>query len=114
MAEEDEMLTITADKPKTIKASLVDEIYSIRPIKGSLALSLSGQLKGAEKKQDPEELNKMVGKIIDMMFEKDDRPKIRKRLSDPDDGLDFMHIMELMGKLMERATGNPTTSPSDS
>lgn len=110
------MITVSAEAPKPLTVSLVDVVYKIRPIKGSLGMSLAGQLKNAQKEssQDPEKLNKMIDRIIDMMFAKADRPKVKKRLTDPDDDLDFTHVLDLMTKLMERATGNPPTSSSGS
>ena len=112
----DDMITVSAEAPKPITVSLVDVVYKIRPIKGSLGMSLAGQLKNAQKEseQDPEKLSKMIDRIIDMMFAKADRPKVKKRLTDPDDALDFTHVLDLMTRLMERASGNPPTLSSDS
>lgn len=107
-------IVIEAEAPKPLTTSLVGVSYKVRPIKGSLGMSLSTQLKASEKSKDPAEINKMIDKVIDMMFAKADRPKVKKRLSDADDDLDYTHVLKLMTALMERATGNPTTSSSDS
>lgn len=119
-------LTIEAEAPKALTANLVGVEYQVRPVKGSIGISLAQDFRGQVGKDgkaakggvDPkriEKLNKTLNRVIDMMFvSKDDRASVHERMKDPDDLLDFQHIFTLMEKLTEHQAGNPTTSPSDS
>lgn len=103
-------------------ASLVGVTYKVRPVKGAIGISLAQEFKGGMKKggkngspEQVQKINKVLDRVINMMFvEKSDRDDLRDRMQDPDDLLDFAHIFELMEKLTEAQSGNPTTSPSAS
>jgi len=44
-----------------------------------------------------------------MAFGKKEGAAVIKRFDDPEDDLDIIHISELISKVAELATGNPTT-----
>lgn len=49
-----------------------------------------------------------IDKLIDSMFTKGDRTKVRARLLDADDDLDVEDLMDAFTELTEKSTGNPT------
>lgn len=104
-------IEIAVEPPKPLKVNFGGEIYTVRPIKGSLGISLGSQMKGV--KGDTEKLQKALKRIVDIMFGPTDGAVIMARLDDQEDDLDFTHVMELLNKLVEKSTGNPTTSASD-
>lgn len=104
-------IDINPEPPKPITVSLLGKDYTVRPIKTSLGLSLAQGLKGAG--NDPAKLKSNIGKLLVMMFGPTDAKAVEKRLEAADDDLDYPHIMQLLNALIERSTGNPTTSASD-
>lgn len=100
-------IVISAEAPDLIPVELVGQKYTVRPIKSSLGLQMAQQFN--KKDQKPEDIAEALDSIIGTLFGKE-KPKIIKRLGDSEDLLDYVHIMELINALAERASGNPTTS----
>lgn len=100
-------ISIAIEPPKPISVDLGGTVYTVRPVKGSLGIALGANLKGLE--GDGEKLLNAMNHIINIIFGKKDAQAVLERVNDPEDALDFTHIMELMNALVERSTGNPTT-----
>lgn len=99
------VIDITAsDEPITV--NLIGKSYIAHPPKTTLAMKLAEGMDGS---QDAEFILGRVEKYLIMTFGSKEGAKIRKRLDDPEDLLDIPHIMQLMEKLTEVATGNPTS-----
>lgn len=104
---DDNVIEISAEPRKGIPVVLVGEEYTVRPPKGALGLRMSVAAQKADK--DPVAMEKAMGTFIDTLFGKKNGARVHKRLEDPEDELDYEHIMELVTKVMEQVTGNPTT-----
>lgn len=104
---DENVIEISAKPRKGIPVTLVGQDYTVRPPKGALGLRISVAAKKAN--EDPEIMANTMETFIDTLFGKKDGAAVRKRLDDPDDDLDYEHIMELTNAVMEQATGNPTT-----
>lgn len=103
-------LTIPVEAPSGVSVALGDQVYVVRPIKTTLGMSLAGSLQSL--KEDPKEMVKAMDRLVNLVFNPEDRDNVKARLNDREDALDYNHIMNLLMALMERATGNPSTSPS--
>jgi type IV pilus biogenesis protein CpaD/CtpE len=97
---------ISAAPQSTLPVRLVGVEYTARPPKAALALSLLGDVKGAN--NDPEKLLNILSSWLEMTFGTEVKDEINARLADPGDQLDIPHVAELMHALMEQVTGNPT------
>lgn len=100
-------IVIEAEAPQTLAIDLVGVRYNIVPPKAALAMRMA---RNAEKaRTNPElavaELDSWIGHAFGKKGAKD----IQKRLEDPADALDIIHIAKLMEALAERLSGNPTT-----
>lgn len=102
----DHKIAINADRD-VIDVNLVGKKYEVKPPKAFVMLKMSQQLQTAQ--EDPALMIEVLESFIDSSFAKADATKIKKRLEDNNDDLDLPHIMEFMEKVMEFATGNPTT-----
>lgn len=102
------MINIVADPREPITVNLVGTEYVVKPPKAALAMKLAVTAKSAE--EDPSAMMAAVNQWISIAFGKVGAKAIQKRLEDMDDDLDFPHIMQLMEAMIERATGNPTSS----
>lgn len=100
-------IVISAEPVKRLTVNLVGVSYSVRPPKGAMAIVLATKMQKAEK--DPAVLLDGLGDWLKIAVGKDEAKAIRARLEDPEDALDFEHIMTLLQKLSEASTGNPTT-----
>lgn len=100
-------IEIDVEPPKPLTVGLGGEVYTVRPIKGSLGVALGSRLKGAQ--DDADKLADGLKHIVEIIFGKKDSPTILQKLSDPDDALDYSHIMNLLNALVAKSTGNPTT-----
>lgn len=104
-------LEITATQPESVKVKLVGKFYDVTPPKTSLSLNMVGD---SEKlKKEPKRVLATINSWIDSAFSEKDAKEIRKRLNDGRDLLDIEHISELVKKLIEHKSENPTTSDSD-
>lgn len=108
---DENVIEISATPRKGIPVMLVGEKYTVRAPKGALGLRMSVAAQKADK--DPAAMEKAMGTFIDTLFGKKEGSKVHKRLEDPEDDLDYDHIMDLVTQVMEQVTGNPTTSSSD-
>ena len=100
-------IQISIDPPKPITVDLGGTRYTVRPIKGALGIALGQRRQSVE--GDAGKLRETIEHIVQMVFGNSEAPEVLARLDDPEDALDFTHIMELMNALVERSTGSPTT-----
>lgn len=95
-------------KPRTqIPLSLVGQEYLVLPPKGSLGIKIAQRAQEAN--GDPMELWGIVESYIDIAFGKKQGKEIKKRLEDEDDDLDIAHLMQVIEKLTEFVTDDPTS-----
>ena len=100
-------IVISAAPRKAIPVSLVDEEYLVTPPKSTIALALAERAKAAG--EDAGKVREEIDSWILSAFGKKQAPKIAARLDDAEDDLDLPHIMELMQKLAEAVTPDPTS-----
>lgn len=111
MTDDNELISISAAPRKKIPVDLVGVRYEVLPPKGALALQLGIQTKKAG--DDPGAAWAMVESWVERGFGKANARKIKARLDDDGDDLDISHLMQLMTVLMERLSGNPTSSSDE-
>lgn len=100
-------IQISIAPPKPITVDLGGTRYTVRPIKGALGIALGQRMQSVQ--GDAGKLRETIEHVVQIMFGKTVAPKVLARLDDPEDALDFTHILELMNALVERSTGSPTT-----
>lgn len=100
-------IVIGAKPRKPFTVSLVDQEYLVTPPKSTVALALAERAKAAG--EDPGKIREELDNWVLLAFGKKQAAKVQARLSDAEDDLDLPHIMELMQKLAEAATGDPTS-----
>lgn len=112
------MATKKSAAPKSTRELIHLELgganYMVRPLKGYAGMIISRDIQAASDTSnggevDAEAMLNSFEALIDAVFVKSDRPKVRKRLMDGDDDLDLTDIMNALPKLMETQTENPTT-----
>ena len=106
MADLQTPILIAADKREVIPVELVGERYSILPPKTSLTLKMAVRAKEAG--SDPALMYEALQEWIDKAFGKKAK-EVHKRLHDSEDLLDIEHITELMKRIIEVTSGNPTS-----
>lgn len=105
-------IDIEAEPREDVQVKLVGTEYLVKPPKGSTAINMAKQAAEAEKDDSASSSVKsfeLIEDWINRAFGKNQAKKIHARLNDPDDELDIPHIMQLVNKLSEITTGNPTT-----
>lgn len=100
-----EEIVISAEAPKTHTVNLVGKTYKVKPVKSALGVMMAQKF--VKDQEDVGAVASGIGDMIKTMFGKE-APKVMKRLEDPEDLLDYVHIMELVKALTEAQTGNPT------
>lgn len=104
-------LQIDAPARVKIDVNLVGKHYVLTPPKAALSLKIARQSALASKTADEDALG-VIDVIDDWLataFQKKDVADIQKRLLDPEDDLDYPQILELVKKVVEVTTGNPTS-----
>lgn len=101
----------TRSTRELIPAHLAGTDYMVRPPKGYVGILIASkfQNQGQGDDFDAEEFMESVDLVIKTLFTKSDAKKVRERLLDPDDELDVSDILEEFPRIVERASGNPTT-----
>lgn len=110
-------ITISAEPRKTFVVDLVGKTYTIRAPKGSAAIALASRANFTSKRGkggggDAAEIEGMLAMLRDWSraaFGVKVAEEVLARLDDPEDDLDFQHLSDLMAKVSEASTGNPTT-----
>jgi hypothetical protein len=116
------------DDGQPIPVKLVGKQYLVNPPKSALAMNLAEGFSAAAGKEPPkgapaaqveafrEKQRKQSSKSIKALkvwirqaFGPEGADEINARLLDPDDKLDYKHLMNLMSALSEATTGDPTT-----
>jgi len=99
---------VVAAKPrKPISAELVGVDYLVTPPKSTVAIAIAERAKGAD--NDPGALMAELNNWITIAFGKTQAKKVLARLQDPADELDVPDVMELMQKIAEAVTPNPSS-----
>lgn len=100
-------ITIEATPRKTLSVTLVGVDYLITPPKAGFALRMASKARSTD---DDAALG-----VMDDLFEwvrkafRDQADAVLGRLDDEEDELDINHLTELMSKVIEASSGNPTT-----
>jgi hypothetical protein len=93
-------IVIEAEARETIPVTLVGVEYQITPPKWALAMKMAVQAKTTAK-DDPTVMIETIYEWVDKAFGKTQAKKVRARLDDENDNLDFKHLMVLMEKIVE-------------
>ena len=100
-------ITVEATPREQIDVNLVGVHYLITPPKAALAIELGKQVKAAG--SDVDALEGALENWAVIAFGKKDGKAIMKRLSTPDDDLDYAHLTQVIEKLSQAVTPNPRT-----
>ena len=101
-------LQIEADEPAYVTVNLVGKKYRVKAPKAALGLKLAVRAKQAE--ESPDLMAEAIDEWIGRAFSAEDAADVRYRMYESDDDpLDLPHVMDLMEKVIERTTGNPTS-----
>jgi hypothetical protein len=105
------VIHISATPKKPVGVDLLGTVYQVKTPKTALLLAISRHSgkKGDKSSGDAEKMGRDFDTIIQLMFGAKVAPQIQERLEDPEDDLDLDHIFEIIDKLTEEATGNPTS-----
>lgn len=103
-----------AQTPEAVKVRLVGVEYEIRPPKMWAAMRTTQKLQGLAAGEDmsPEAIGDAVEAMESWLrgsTTAQDADAILARLDDRDDALDLTHLAELIEKVTEATTGDPTT-----
>lgn len=105
-------INISASPTQKIDVTLVGKKYKVSKPKAAVAINLASKLNlDEEDEQAGEHAKESVEEWVDLLFNKTDAAAVKKRLYEPTDSLDFEHIGDLMGKILDDGE-NPTTSSS--
>lgn len=101
-------LEVKAKRRNKITVKLVGQTYQATPPKAIISMKFARVAQEAG-----EDVTAMVDALmewLELTFQDGQADKIEARLYDPNDDIDFPHVIELMQKLTEKTTeGNPTT-----
>lgn len=103
------------DRPEPIKVNLVGKQYEVIPPKMNMTLQLMRKATSVTSKGDTaseaDALQALDGvdHWLSIAFGEKQTAAIQTRLQDPQDALDFKHLMSLMEALMERQNNLPPT-----
>jgi hypothetical protein len=100
-------VNLTPKKP--VDLELGDETYVVKPPKMSVILAIAQH---SESTEEPGAIARDFDNIIATMFGKN-ATRIRERLADPEDELDYDHIFEAIEGIAEDDAGDPTSSSRD-
>jgi hypothetical protein len=100
------MLQIEALERRTIPVELVGKMYDLIPPKAAYSLRIAQRAQNAE--QNVDTLLTILTSWMEAAFGAKVAPKIMARLDDPDDLLDYSHLLQLLQKVVELGV-NPTS-----
>jgi hypothetical protein len=100
-------ISISAPPRDSVSVDLVGTEYLVKPPKSTIAIAFAERVKTAG--DDPGALMREVEGYIVIAFGKAQATKVMKRLQDDGDDLDIPQIIELIQKLAEVATPNPSS-----
>lgn len=100
-------IIIEADSREPFPVSLVGHEYLVTPPKSTIALALAARAKEAG--EDGGKIREELDGWVRLAFGTKQARSVIERLDDPEDDLDLPHIMQLMQKLSEAATSDPTS-----
>jgi hypothetical protein len=104
------LISIAAAERTPILVDLVGTRYQVTPPKSAIALRLAVTAKTSG--DDPQAMLDVLDMWLVAAMGKSTAKKIRARMDDPADALDFEHLMKLVEAVTSAAAGNPTTSSS--
>jgi hypothetical protein len=99
-------LLIEAAERKSIPVELVGIHYDLIPPKAAFSLRIAQRAQDADK--DVSQLLNILGSWMTAAFGEKQSARIMARLDDPDDLLDFPHLLQLLQKVVELGV-NPTS-----
>lgn len=102
------VISIDIDSPSLHRIKLGADEFDVRAPKAYVMVDLA-RLQNV-KDGDVAAFEDGMKKIVQAIFQKKDSKTILARLRDPQDPLDFTHVVSLAEKLMELVTENPTMS----
>lgn len=100
-------ISVEAEPREQFTVDLVGKEYLAKAPKSALGVKLGEQIKAAN--EDPQKMWDIIMDYIKIMFGPKQATAIEKRLESATDDLDIPHIMELVKKITEATTGDPTT-----
>lgn len=100
-------IVIAATPREPISVDLIGTEYLVTPPKTTVAIALAERVQAAG--QDIKVVREETDLWVNLAFGAKQGKKVIARLDDPEDDLDIPHIMDLMQKLAEAGTENPTT-----
>lgn len=100
-------IVIEASPVEPIEVELVGKKYTITPPKTALAMrmAVTSKING----DDASAASELVNVWMDKAFGKEVAETVRDRFEDDEDLLDIPHVMQLMEKVFEVQSGNPTS-----
>jgi len=87
---------------------LVGVEYALSPPKSALSMKLAVRSKQSQESSDPTLMLDTLREWVVSAFGDEVGAVVLARLDDKDDEMDLDHLSELMRKVSEAATGNPT------
>lgn len=100
-------IVITAPPREEIPIEFVGVNYLVKPPKAKVAIALAERVQSAG--ENPKALIEELENWIVLTFGKKQAPKVIARLSDDADDADIPQVIELMTKLAEVASANPSS-----
>lgn len=100
-------IVISAQPSTPVPVSLVGEEYLVRRPKAALGLLVAQRAKAAG--DDVEKLIPEIEALVRAMFGPKQGKAVLARLTKADDELDYAHIFELVEKISEESSSNPTS-----
>lgn len=100
-------ISISASPRDSISVDLVGTEYLVKPPKSTIALAFADRMSKAG--ENPGAVMTELEGWVNLAFGKTQAKKVMARLTAADDDLDLPHIIELIQKLAEEATPNPST-----
>ena len=100
---------IVIDVPPVVPHNVVlaGHPYKVLPIKKLAIMDFSRRLSAAG--SDTNKIFAELERVTLGLFGRQVGPQVLERMKDPEDVLDLEHIMELIKRLVEKSTGNPTS-----
>lgn len=87
--------------------------YMLREPKGYAGIVIASRFQSIEAAGEDEFdaafMEESIDLLVNAMFTKADRAKVKARMMDADDDLDMTDLMEAFSTLSEKSTANPTT-----
>lgn len=100
-------IVIDVEPRSPLTVSLGGEEYLVTPPKSTIALALAARAQSAG--SDPQKVREELDNWVRIAFGRKQAAKVAERLDDDEDDLDLPHIMDLMQKVAEATTSDPSS-----